>query len=409
MRWIPEETLEKLEKFNTSTVGDTKILDVPQLINDWLSHPQSGPWLLILDNADTAEIFEKDESQKHPYIWYIPKSRGRVLMTTRSRSIAEWLVNQDSGVIHVPLMSTTEAVDLFKSSLPNDTTPVSKVEDLAKALDFLPLAIMQAVAYIRSFKPLMSIGGYLTLFQKTEAEEERLLQRDFSDAVRDPDDLTNAVIITWQLNFGQIVHYGHATTGVISYLAVLDRETIPMFLLTAIWTQNDLVEDVGLLVQYSFIFEAASPAQAPEENMWSIHRLVHRTMRIWLRNGGQEEHWQQKAVEVLSNTFSAAIHARIWWQARLLLPHVRLALSYPAASSAATSTLREMVAEFERPRWLSIGRETSESAAIQARQNDIEGSFKWLFNQEQFVSWLHGGLPMLFLLGKRGSGKTALW
>jgi hypothetical protein len=89
------------------------------------------------------EIFEKGDSQKHPYICYIPKSKdGRVLMTTRSRGIAERLVNYDSGVIHVPAMTTSEAVYLFKASLPNDTTPVSTVEELANALDFLPLAIM---------------------------------------------------------------------------------------------------------------------------------------------------------------------------------------------------------------------------------------------------------------------------
>ena len=122
-------------------------------------------------------------------------------MTTWSRGIAERLVSYDSGVIHVPGMTTSEAVDLFKASLPNDTTPVSKVEELAKALDFLPLAIMQAVAYIRSFKPLMNIGEYLSLFRKTEAEEERLLQREYSDTVRNSDDLRNTVVITWQINF----------------------------------------------------------------------------------------------------------------------------------------------------------------------------------------------------------------
>jgi len=410
VREIPKESLERLKELNTSTQGDSKSLDIPQIVKDWLSSRESGPWLIILDNADTSEIFDKTSTQKHPYIWYIPRSKdGRVLMTTRSLGIAEGFKDDDSALIHVTAMTPSEAVDLFHKSLPNDKTPVPQVEELAKALDFLPLAIKQAIAYIRFFKPMTSIGGYLIKFRKTEADEERLLQREFSDTVRDSDDLTNAVVVTWQINFDQISTLGNATTEVISCLAVLDREAIPTFLLTEMLSEQDLVEDIGLLFQYSFIVEAASPIEPPDEKIWSVHRLVHRTMQIWLRNRQQEEQWERRAILVLDDAFTLAINSGRWWKARLLLPHLRLALSYPAASGVASSTLRRLISEFERPTWLSMGRERSESEKIQATQHAIEGTCDWLFNHQLFVEWLHSQGRLLFLFGKPGSGKTTLW
>jgi NB-ARC domain len=407
IREIPKESLDSLKELNTSTQGDSKSLDILQIVKHWLSSPESSPWLIILDNADTSEIFDKTGTQKHPYIWYIPRSKtGRVLMTTRSRGIGERFQDDDSALIHVTAMASSEAVELFHNSLPNDKTPIAQVEELAKTLDFLPLAIKQAIAYIRYFKPMTSIGEYLIKFK---TDEERLLQREFSDAARDSDDLTNAVVITWLLNFDQISTLGNATTEVISCLAVLDREAIPTFLLMEMLGEQDLVEDIGFLFQYSFMVEAASPIEAPSEKIWSVHRLVHRTMQIWLRDRQQQEQWKGKALALLGDAFNLAMKSGIWWKARLLLPHVRLALSYPAASDVASSTLRRLISEFERPTWLSMSKERSESERIQATQHAIEGTCDWLFKHALFVDWLYGQSRLLFLLGKPGSGKTTLW
>lgn len=96
-------------------------------------------------------------------------------MTTRSRGIGEQFKDDDAALIHVTAMAPSEAVELFRNSLPEDKTPVSQVEELAKTLDFLPLAIKQAISYIRAFEPMTSIGEYLIKFK---TDEERLLQRE---------------------------------------------------------------------------------------------------------------------------------------------------------------------------------------------------------------------------------------
>lgn len=410
---IPNESMKKFEKLNTSTEGDNKTLDVPKTVKDWLSSGESGRWLIILDNVDTMELFETQDSQEHPYIWYIPKSpKGRVLMTTRNRAVADQLVKSEWGLINVPTMTVAEALNLYKINLPKDPTPEEKMKELADAQDFLPLVIMQAVAYIRSFKELMNIEKYLTEFRKTEADEERLLSREFQDEFRD-EKLKNSVIISWQINFTQIENQGKnqglLTTEVLSCLAVLDREAIPMFILTDVLAKENLTEDVGILCQYAFIFEAPSPTEAPTEKVWTMHRLVHRTMKIWLRKRGDQNYWETKVLQALTDKFTVAIKESTLWKARLLLPHVRRALSYTAASGRIDSELRELVGQFERPTWLSILSQRSESAAIQAKQYAIEGTCQWLLAHKIFRAWLDKHHSMLFLFGRPGTGKTTLW
>ncbi|PGH12590.1 hypothetical protein AJ80_06648 [Polytolypa hystricis UAMH7299] len=49
------------------------------------------------------------------------------------------------------------------------------IRGLVSALEFMPLAIVQAAAYIRERAPLYSVQRYLEEFQKNDRKKARLL------------------------------------------------------------------------------------------------------------------------------------------------------------------------------------------------------------------------------------------
>jgi len=74
--------------------------------------------------------------------------------------------------------------------------------ELVKELDYLPLAITQAAAYISARATRMTVSKYLTLYRGDEVSQSRLLE-DSGDLRRDPG-LPSSVIRTWQISFDQI-------------------------------------------------------------------------------------------------------------------------------------------------------------------------------------------------------------
>ena len=110
----------------------------------------------------------------YEYVPQIPK--GTVLYTTPNRDIAVDLAsNQD--LIHVGLLSTKEADQLLDKYVRDASTSDERLK-LLRALDHLPLAITQAVAF--TAKRRKSIAQYLELFEKSDTAKACLLNYGFS-------------------------------------------------------------------------------------------------------------------------------------------------------------------------------------------------------------------------------------
>jgi hypothetical protein len=95
---------------------------------------------------------------------YLPQyTHGSILVTTRSQDKALNLVKQ-RDIITVDLISYVDTRTLFEKKLGgdddnNDNANVSA--ELLVALEFMPLAIVQAAAYIVRRKPQYSVREYL--------------------------------------------------------------------------------------------------------------------------------------------------------------------------------------------------------------------------------------------------------
>jgi hypothetical protein len=81
-----------------------------------------------------------------------------------------------------------------QSLLQNDRDTVN----LLKQLTFLPLAIVQAAAYIN--KNGITLSDYLSLLQDQEQNIIELLSEDFEDEGRYRD-VKNLVVTTWLISF----------------------------------------------------------------------------------------------------------------------------------------------------------------------------------------------------------------
>ena len=177
--------------------------DIFQLVHDWLRDERKGKWVLILDNADDAGFLKahgpgqngdpNGRGDARPLISYLPQCQnGSVLITTRSRSTALELVEQ-RNIIAVEPMNSGDALALFEKKLGKQDDS-DEVIELATGLECMPLAIVQAAAYISHKAPRCSVQQYLTDFQKSDRKKTSLLDFQGGQLRRDWNAKTSIII-----------------------------------------------------------------------------------------------------------------------------------------------------------------------------------------------------------------------
>ena len=237
--WIDASSVEKFEQayFEIGELIqipglDEKRTDVKQIVKHKLEQEDSGQWLMILDNADDADIW-LGTSQKGSHatglIGYIPKSKkGAVIFTTRNRKAAVGMAQ--ANVVEIPRMDEVVAADLLENSLFRSTTTEEKKarSTLLSVLTYLPLAIVQAAAYINANDT--TVSKYLSLIQDAEDNVIDILSEDFSDKGRYSNS-GNAIASTWLISFEQIRIRDTLAAEYLCFMSCLDTQMIPQSLL----------------------------------------------------------------------------------------------------------------------------------------------------------------------------------
>lgn len=129
-------------------------------------------------------------------------SNGSVLITSRSREAAFELVGKDENILKVEPISEGYALALFRKKLEGEDHE-DEVLELLRNLDYMPLAISQAAAYIRQRAPRVTVSKYLKDFYRSEKDRASLLNNVVRDRRRDGKAL-NSVLTTWQISFEYI-------------------------------------------------------------------------------------------------------------------------------------------------------------------------------------------------------------
>lgn len=321
--------------------------------------------MLVLDNADdaTALSLPASNGQKTQasggdgalpryFSSYLPQSKnGSVLVTSRTRNVALQLV-EESDIIPIEPMDDAGAQALLQKKLGEEVDDNGTAE-LAGALEFMPLALVQAAAYIRQRTPRCSVQQYLEQFHKSDRKRTSLLDYDGGCLWRD-DEAKNSILITWQILFDYILDARRSAADLLSLMSFFDRQGIPEALVRnqsrtgnrhggveAINTDGEnsdsddskleasvddgFEEDILTLRNYSFI------ALTTDATMFDMHGLVQLATRKWLENQGQLEMWKQQYINNLCTAFLTGEHKN-WAQCQALFPHAKSALSQPPKS-----------------------------------------------------------------------------
>ena len=315
--------LEIGKKLEIPGIQDEKA-NIKNLVKQRLGLESVGEWIMVLDNADEEEIWgaKSREGEGTALVDYLPVSAtGLVLVTTRNRRVANFLAGRE--VVNLHEMEKGEAVETLRNLLvkPALLVDVDAILALLNMLTFLPLAIVQAAAYINENDT--SIQVYLGLLDDTEENVIDLLSENFGDGLRDPS-AKNPVASTWLVSFEQICRHHPLAGEYLSYMSCLNDKNIPQSLLPDAPSTKKMVDAIGILTGYAFI-RRHDDDRGPEP-IYDMHRLVHLATRNWLRYQNTLLSWTTTALIRVTKQFPTREHKnKDEWT--LLMPHAQVLCS----------------------------------------------------------------------------------
>jgi hypothetical protein len=192
--WVAAISLDTVQKAFTDLGWQLNLpdlegpmADVFSAVQQRLSHKSARQWVLIVDNADDAEMwFEplaNDGNSSVRLFDCLPRSAyGSLLITTRSRKVAVRMASSD--VIVIPDLDEETAAQVLRMTLilPVPADFDETAPELLNRLSCLPLAIVQAAAYINANGA--SLTDYLSLLCKSDNTVVELLSEHFEDEPR---------------------------------------------------------------------------------------------------------------------------------------------------------------------------------------------------------------------------------
>ncbi|KAI1340781.1 kinase subdomain-containing protein [Xylariaceae sp. FL0016] len=259
--------------------------DLKASVRRHLESNRAGKWFLIVDNADDPTLMFGGERHPEHLSRYLPsRGNGSIMLTTRSREVATSVANSD--VITLDEMSPEEAEQPHQDKTMNAA--------LLRELTYLPLAIVQAAAYLNQNR--MPVSKYLKLLCGTEENMTRLLRREFKDNNRYHGS-RNAVATTWLVSFDQIRKSDTAAANLLSFMGFIEPKAISQSILPKLSSEEELERSIGVLCGYAFLVRRG------DDDVFDMHRLVHVAIRVWLQQNGDIDQAESDAVRHLISTF----------------------------------------------------------------------------------------------------------
>ncbi len=306
--WVHASSVDRMKKSFLDIARAARIpgwqepkTDIFELVQDWLEGKRSGRWLLVIDNADDLDFLYEPKGLH--LAKYFPRSdNGSILMTTRFQKIG-LRFTAPANVIPLSGLAGTDSIAILTSKSHNNTPdPVhdEEYEELANQLEHIPLALVQAAAYMSM--NYVSVSEFLRLYRESDTSKIQLLSEDFEDDMRDID-IKNPIITTWTITFNKLRGQDPFAAEVLSLMSILDTNAIPESLLL---TDNPvtLKTALGTLRSLSLInLRKSSVKQSDQDPSYDLHRLVRLTTRNWLKMTNTFDWWTAKALKVLATRY----------------------------------------------------------------------------------------------------------
>jgi len=318
----------------------------------------------VLDNVDDAGFLfrppdENDESGsnrfalRHRLDYLPPCAQGSILVTSRYRAAAMRLTDECDIITVGPMEKTTAWALLGKKLGQSNTT--KDMQNLAAALDHIPLAIAQAGAYIKRRGSDCSVESYLAKIEKSGKSRTRLLKsasKELQKELRRDEEAQDSIILTWQVSFDHVRATRPSAADLLSLMSMYNYQGIPKYLL---WTrgsdtrpdtelasvsgsverdgdasssasddedseEDEFEDDILTLKDFHFISTTSS------DTAFEMLRLVQLAAREWLHSHELYQEWAQKSVERLNEALPYGRYENREWCGELY-PHVQSTLS----------------------------------------------------------------------------------
>ncbi|KAG4272704.1 hypothetical protein FPRO04_10446 [Fusarium proliferatum] len=301
---------------------DEPSTDILALVRDWLQNDESGRWLMIIDNADDIKLFYPKSPDERVVASFLPKcNNGTILVTSRSLDVAERLTGSHKNIFQVSTMDEAQGLHLIRNKLTANFENDAAVK-LLQALDYIPLAITQAAAYINRRAPRESVESYLKAFQESDQKRNSLLEIDLGDLRRD-ETVSNSVITTWQVTFEKIRHEKPSAADLLSFMSLFDHKGIPELALHyyngKLKHREDKAvgfeDDLDLLRSYSLVYVTAN------RNVFELHATVQACTRAWTSSSDKLPQLKSLFIYSMRDNFSP-YEFENWPTCQMLLPHL---------------------------------------------------------------------------------------
>ncbi|ALN41258.1 MULTISPECIES: DUF7779 domain-containing protein [Rickettsia] len=270
--WFPAENIDDLyNKYIefAKLLGYTENIytkeNIIAYVKQWLV--DNPGWLLIYDNVNNYREIAP----------FLPETGGHVILTTRQR---HWPTK--FSILPIDVMTEEESIKTIKTLIQRNVAleEENAIRELVEILGYLPLALVQASAYIK--QKHIAIPEYLDLYKKYESE--LLSDNSF---LEETNNYSYPVAVTWNITLDEIVRDTRINNEppiaielliVCAYLAPdkISRKLLLTWLQTAhpdlSSPELTLNKHIALLWQYSMI-------NYDNDNNISLHRLVQTVLR----------------------------------------------------------------------------------------------------------------------------------
>ena len=278
-------------------------------VKRWLK--RNSGWLLIFDNADEPELIED----------FLPLNpKGSILLTSRAQVFDNLGISKP---VELDKMSPDEAKKFFFVRTGHtDLEPkeLEAIDNIIQELDYLPLAMEQAGAYISKIK--CSFQDYLSSYHERGLA---LLEKYPATTGKYP----KSVATTWSLNFEQVIEKSPFSADLLYASAFLNHDEIPFEIISlgaselgpilssalANVEKDRLVLDEIFepLTQYSLIQRDSG------SHTYSIHRLVQAVLKDKM-DEKEQRIWSERVVKGVNCAFPEVEFSK-WHLCDRLLQH----------------------------------------------------------------------------------------
>ncbi|KAL2884914.1 putative acyl transferase acyl hydrolase lysophospholipase [Ceratocystis lukuohia] len=268
------------------------------LVKDYLEAKKGGKWLLIIDNADDASLFNAPIKEDRISSFLPQSEKGRIVYTTRSKKVSWLALGCHDGLELEEMPSDELTTILMRGVKGSNNKPQADhqalINDLLNELCHFPLAVAQAADYIVVNE--ISIAKYLKLLRQPGGAKIKLLEHGHLDDVH-LDSSQGAVASTWLITFQQIRKTSLDAVNLLRFIAKVDSKAIPQTMLPGSGKEKLMVDAIGILLAYGFI------RRQKTADLFDMHSLVHLTTQLWSKGLEDEEEHSMTVLDHMTSIF----------------------------------------------------------------------------------------------------------